>query len=343
MRIKGMQVSNNSSDKKWDNNFKIYFNPEKAKAGIIATRVKSAKEKDLKMLPLSAIRMIKKKVKFEKGMAAPKIPRFNKYIQRAIEENLLKARKPNSYIVIFLNSISVTVLRLKIKKAAALILPKGIHSSLSINSNRRVLVKVYTVTSRRLKDEIKAGLNIKKLLTIIISTQIESVTVGDLMANCPYMYKTFFERATPENRKKKKDSAIMNSMRTGVSVRAVSFRENPIVFRTLFRIIITLDDSIELRGLINSNAEINYIDKITYKQLTDVVMILSLNMEMISYSNHRVPFIRICENVRLAVKFIEYEICLFIIDVKTSYFLVLDTLFIFQSDLSLGTEKDTGR
>jgi hypothetical protein len=72
-------------------------------------------------------------------------------------------------------------------------------------------------------------------------------------------------------------------------------------------------------------------------------MILSLNIEIISHSNYRVPFIKVCENVRLAVKSIKYEICLFIIDVKTSHSLVLGIPFIFQSDLSLGTEEDTGR
>jgi hypothetical protein len=66
-------------------------------------------------------------------------------------------------------------------------------------------------------------------------------------------------------------------------------------------------------------------------------------MEMISHSNYRVPFIGICKNVRLAVRFIKYEVCLFVIDIKTSHFLVLGAPFIFQSDLSLGTEKDTGR
>jgi hypothetical protein len=69
-------------------------------------------------------------------------------------------------------------------------------------------------------------------------------------------------------------------------------------------------------------------------------MILNLNMEIVSHSNHRIPFMRVYENIRLVIRFIEYEICLFIIDVKTSYFLVLDTPFIFQSDLSLSTEKN---
>jgi hypothetical protein len=58
-------------------------------------------------------------------------------------------------------------------------------------------------------------------------------------------------------------------------------------------------------------------------------MILSLNMKMISHSNHRVLFMGVCENVRLAVGFIKYEVCLFVIDVKTSHFLMLGVPFIF--------------
>jgi hypothetical protein len=170
IRIKGMQVPNNSSDKKWDNNFKIYFNPERIKVSIITARVKSARKKDLKMLPSSAIKMIKKKVKFEKEIAIPKISRFNKYIQRAVEKNLLKTRKPNFHTAIFPNSTPVIILRLKIKKIAASILPKNIHSNLFTNNNKRVPAKTYTIIFRRFKNEVKAGLNIEKLLTIIIST-----------------------------------------------------------------------------------------------------------------------------------------------------------------------------
>jgi hypothetical protein len=172
---------------------------------------------------------------------------------------------------------------------------------------------------------------------------VKNVTVRDLITNYLYVYKTFFGRAIPKNRKKKKDSVIINSIRTNVNVKVVFLRENPIIFRTLFKIIITLDDSVELRGLINLDAEINYIDKVTYKQLTGMIIILNLNIKMISHSNHRVSFIRICENVRLAVRSIKYEVYLFIIDVKTSHSLVLGIFFIFQSNLSLGTKKNTGR
>jgi hypothetical protein len=92
---------------------------------------------------------------------------------------------------------------------------------------------------------------------------VEGVTVKDLMANYPYMYKTFFGKAISENRKKKKDSATVN--RTNVNVKIAFFRENPVAFRILFKVIITLNDSVEFRGLINLDAEINCIDKVTYK------------------------------------------------------------------------------
>jgi hypothetical protein len=305
--------------------------------------VESAKEKDLEMLPSSAIKMIKKKIKFKKEMAVPKISRFNKYIQRAIEEDLLEARKPDFHIATFPNSIPVIILRLEAKKAVVSMLPKGIHFNSPTNSNGKASAKAYAVISRRLKNEIKAGLNTKKLLTIIMSTQIKGIIIGDLMANCSHVYKTFFGKAISENRKEKKDSVSINSIRTSVSVKAASFRENPVVFRTLLRIIITLNDLVKLRGLINSGVKINYIDKVTYKQLTDMVIILSPNMEMVSHSNYRVPFIGVYKNVRLAIKPIKYEICLFIIDIKTSHSLILGISFIFQSDLNLGTEENTGR
>jgi hypothetical protein len=94
---------------------------------------------------------------------------------------------------------------------------------------------------------------------------MEGVTVRNLIANYSYIYRIFFGRATPKNRKKKKNSAIINSMRTGVNVKIVFFRENPITFRTLPRITITLNNSIKLRDLINLDAEINYINKVTYE------------------------------------------------------------------------------
>jgi hypothetical protein len=158
---------------------------------------------------------------------------------------------------------------------------------------------------------------------------VKGVTVKDLIANYSHVYKTFFRKTTSENRKEKKDSIIINTIRISVNAKAVFFRENPVTFRILFKVIITLDDSVELRGLINLGAEINYIDKSTYEQLTGIVIILNLNMEMISHSNHRVLFIGIYENVRLAIRLIKYEICLFIINIKTSHFLILDIPFIF--------------
>ena len=94
---------------------------------------------------------------------------------------------------------------------------------------------------------------------------MKGVTVRNLIVNCPHVYKTFFGKAISENRKEKKDSAAINLIRTGVNAKIAFFRENPVAFRILLKVIITLDDSVELRGLINSDAEINYINKVTYE------------------------------------------------------------------------------
>jgi hypothetical protein len=48
-------------------------------------------------------------------------------------------------------------------------LPKDIHFNLFTNNNEKALIKVYAITPRRLKNEVKAGLNTEKLLTIIIN------------------------------------------------------------------------------------------------------------------------------------------------------------------------------
>ena len=97
-----------------------------------------------------------------------------------------------------------------------------------------------------------------------MSIRVEGVTVRDLMANYSYIYKIFFGRAASETRKKK-ILITVNTIRTSVNVITVFFRENPVAFRTLPRVTITLNDSVELRGLINLDAEINCIDKTTYK------------------------------------------------------------------------------
>jgi hypothetical protein len=46
---------------------------------------------------------------------------------------------------------------------------KVIHSNLFTGGNEKVLIKIYIIASRRLKNKIKVKINIKKLLTIIIN------------------------------------------------------------------------------------------------------------------------------------------------------------------------------
>jgi hypothetical protein len=132
--------------------------------------VKSAREKNSEILPSNAIKIIKKKIEFKKRIIIPKISRFNKYIQRAVGKDSREIRKQDFYTITFSNFIPVTILRLEIKKAAASILSKDIYFSSFTNSNRRALAEIYVIISRKLKDEIKTGLNTEKLLTIIIST-----------------------------------------------------------------------------------------------------------------------------------------------------------------------------
>jgi hypothetical protein len=163
------------------------------------------------------------------------------------------------------NFTLITVLRSEAKKIVVSIIPKAIYSSSSTSDNRKTLTETYTVSPRKLKKEVKTKINIKKLFKIIMSTGVKGVIVRDLMANYFYIYKIFFERQVSETRKKKKDSAAVNTMRTSVNVIAVFFRENPVAFRTLSRVTVTLNDSVELRDFINSDVEINYIDKAIYK------------------------------------------------------------------------------
>jgi hypothetical protein len=53
---------------------------KKLRQALLLPAENQLKKKDSGILPSSAIRIIKKKIKFKKRMTAPKIPRFNKYI-----------------------------------------------------------------------------------------------------------------------------------------------------------------------------------------------------------------------------------------------------------------------
>jgi hypothetical protein len=52
---------------------------------------------------------------------------------------------------------------------------------------------------------------------------MEGVTVKNLIINYSYVYRTFFGRAIPENRKEKKDSITVNTMRASVNVKVAFF------------------------------------------------------------------------------------------------------------------------
>jgi hypothetical protein len=60
-------------------------------------------------------------------------------------------------------------LRPEAKEAVSIML-KVIYFSLLISDNRRVSAKIYAVAPRKFKEEVEVGINIEKLLRIIIST-----------------------------------------------------------------------------------------------------------------------------------------------------------------------------
>jgi hypothetical protein len=98
----------------------------------------------------------------------------------------------NLYIAIISNFTPVTILKSKAKEAAAFIISKVIYSSLSTSNNGKAPIEIYIISPRRLKEEVKIKINIEKLFKIIINTRVKGVIVKNLIANCLYMYRTFF-------------------------------------------------------------------------------------------------------------------------------------------------------
>jgi hypothetical protein len=77
-----------------------------------------------------------------------------------------------------------------------------------------------------------------------------------------------------------------------------------VIFENLFK----------LRGLIDTGAEINVIIKEIYANLPGLVMTENPEMAIISYFNHYIPFLGVCEDVKVIVKDIKYNVCIFVID-----------------------------
>jgi hypothetical protein len=105
----------------------------------------------------------------------------------------------------------------------------------------------------------------------------------------------------------------------------------------------TFENSFKFRGLIETGAEINVMTKEVYANLPGLVMTESSEIAMVSYFNYHIPFLGVCEDVRVIVGDIEYNVYIFVIDFQTNHVFVLNAPFIGQSKLNLATEKESGK
>jgi hypothetical protein len=106
---------------------------------------------------------------------------------------------------------------------------------------------------------------------------------------------------------------------------------------------VIFESLLKFRGLIDTGAEINVITKKIYASLPGLVMTENPEMAIISHFNHYIPFLRVCEDVKMTVKNIEYNVCIFVIDLQANHALVLGAPFIGQSKLNLATKKESGK
>ena len=74
------------------------------------------------------------------------------------------------------------------------------------------------------------------------------------------------------------------------------------------------ENLLKLRGFIDTGAKINVITKKIYASLPGLVMIENFEMAIVFYSNYYILFLGVCEDVKVTVKDIEYDICIFVID-----------------------------
>jgi hypothetical protein len=122
-----------------------------------------------------------------------------------------------------------------------------------------------------------------------------------------------------------------------------SFRGNPLIFRLFPRMTVIFEDLLKLRGLIDTGAEINVMTKKIYASLPGLVMIENPEIAMVSYSNYYIPFLGVCEDVKVTVEDIEYNVCIFVVDLQANHALVLGAPFINQSKLNLAIKEESGR
>jgi hypothetical protein len=102
-----------------------------------------------------------------------------------------------------------------------------------------------------------------------------------------------------------------------------SLRGNPLTFRSSFWMTVTFENLLKFRGLIDTGAEINVMTKEVYASLSGLIMTENPEIAIIFYSNHYIPFLGVCEDVKVIVKNIEYNVCIFVIDFQANHALVL--------------------
>jgi hypothetical protein len=101
------------------------------------------------------------------------------------------------------------------------------------------------------------------------------------------------------------------------------FRGNPLAFRLFLRMIIPFEGLFKFRGLIDTGAEINVMIKEIYASLPGLVITENPEIAIISHSNYHIPFLEICEDVKVIVGNIKYNVCIFVINFQINYALVL--------------------
>jgi hypothetical protein len=120
-------------------------------------------------------------------------------------------------------------------------------------------------------------------------------------------------------------------------------RGNPLAFRLSSRMTVTFENLFKFRGLIDTGAEINVMTKKIYASLPGLVMTENPEMAIIFHSNHHIPFLGVCEDVKVIVENIKYNVCIFVIDFQANHALVLGASFIGQSKFNLAIEEESGR
>jgi hypothetical protein len=205
--------------------------------------------------------------------------------------------------------------------------------------------KRYTIPVKKVKDDLKAATDAEKMLKLLFKQSVQGILVEDLLANCPNLHKRFFGKYVSDTTKNMKGVAQVRTMQSiAAENREKRFlRKNPLAFRSSPRMTVIFEGLLKCRGLINTGAEINIMTKEVYASLPGLIMIKNPEIAMISHSNYHILFLGVCEDVKVTVGNIEYNVCIFVIDFQANHVLVLGAPFIGQSKLNLAIKEESGK